>query len=45
MVKKTIQKFILPMNHIPVELFAKGLVNIETVDAFKYGLKDLNSPP
>ncbi len=35
----------MSMNHIPVELSAKALVDSETVDAFKHDLKDLNSPP
>ncbi len=40
----TLQIFILSVNYIPLELFAKALVDSETVDVFKYGLKDLNSP-
>ncbi len=31
------------MNHIPMELSAKSIS--ETVDAFKHGLKNLNSLP
>ncbi len=35
---------ILPTNHMHIQL-ELSLVDSETVDAFKHGLKDLNSPP
>ncbi len=32
-------------NKYSVELFAKNFSDSETVDVFKHGLKNLNSPP
>ncbi len=32
------------MNYTPVELFAKTLIGSETVDGFKHGWEDHNSP-